>query len=101
MSNSGTEQITRNRSTSNHSSARKNLYSTHKSNQTDAYDDIFMSGESTEEDNNDDISFIRSTTSNISSDQSATQTHLIHQSNRHKRYNKKSPKRRKSLPPQS
>ena len=55
MSNSGTEQLTRNRSTSIHN--RKSVYQ--KSLQADAYDDIFLSDNSTEEeDNNNDISFI-------------------------------------------
>jgi hypothetical protein len=57
MSNSGAEQLTRNRSTSIHN--RKNVYPNQKSLQADAYDDIFLTDESTEEeDNNNDISFI-------------------------------------------
>lgn len=58
LSNSGNEPITRNRSTSNHSSARKNIYQNPKANQRDTYDDLFMSGESTEEENNEDMAFI-------------------------------------------
>ena len=58
MSSSGNEQLSRNRSTSNHSSARKIIYQNAKSNQTDNYDDLFISGESTEEENNEDLAFI-------------------------------------------
>ena len=119
-SNSGNELI-RNRSASNRSSMRKNTVFKQKATQTDNYEDIFMSdesGTSTEDnisnnnlfnssnnhnsfDNNTASSscetFLSSKTSENYSEHSQT---VSQRSNRYRRH-KKSPKRRKSLPPQS